>query len=486
MLATSSRAWQRWRADGSSACRLSRQRTFQGLAREAALKLLELTDGALVTMFESTLGFRHGPKTIINADTLVVVFVSNDPLTRAYDLDMIEELRDDGIAGAVVAISAQDDIGDTVTVSWCRAGGQTAICCFPTSFRRSCSPPCFARARTDAGHPQHERHRQPRRSGRSHPRRERDDRGARLPRRRRRRHQDGVRLHRPGRRGGRRHVKGTTYHLQVGLDGAVRALEHGIAAVCAEAGVAAADCVRLLRPARLWRGQCRRSAARAALPPPARPRSLSLRQRHGLRLGGVARLRGRHQHRRRHRLDRLWRAPGSCRARRRLGRGVQRRRVGLLDRHAGPERLFADERRPHAQGAAARGVSASPRARRRSRYLRESDGESGLERDGIAGLAPVVAEAVAAGDPAAIAIHDLAADELAAMAEALREALGFAANEPVPLSWSGGVLTNDASVRSRLEARLHAAGPYRLVKPQHPPAYGAALYAQHRARRAPD
>jgi tagatose-6-phosphate ketose/aldose isomerase len=89
---------------------------LQALAREAALKLLELTDGALVTMFESTLGFRHGPKTIVNTDTLILVFVSNDPLTRAYDRDMIEELRDDGIAGAVVAISAQDDIGETVTV----------------------------------------------------------------------------------------------------------------------------------------------------------------------------------------------------------------------------------------------------------------------------------------------------------------------------------------------------------------------------------
>ena len=32
---------------------------FQGLAREAGLKLLELTNGALVTMFDSPLGFRH-------------------------------------------------------------------------------------------------------------------------------------------------------------------------------------------------------------------------------------------------------------------------------------------------------------------------------------------------------------------------------------------------------------------------------------------
>jgi tagatose-6-phosphate ketose/aldose isomerase len=89
---------------------------FRGLARESALKLLELTDGGLVTMFDSTLGFRHGPKTIVNGDTLVVVFVSNDPVTRAYDLDMIEELRTDGIAGGVLAIAAQPGLRDSLQV----------------------------------------------------------------------------------------------------------------------------------------------------------------------------------------------------------------------------------------------------------------------------------------------------------------------------------------------------------------------------------
>jgi len=86
---------------------------FTGLAREAALKMMELSDGAVVTCFDSALGFRHGPKTIINAETLVVVFVANDPLARLYDLDIIEELRADGRCGEVLVISAQssDDAG---------------------------------------------------------------------------------------------------------------------------------------------------------------------------------------------------------------------------------------------------------------------------------------------------------------------------------------------------------------------------------------
>src|SRR4051794_9142162 len=51
---------------------------FQYLAREATLKLGELTNGTVATCFDSPLGFRHGPKTFVNARTLVFVFVSND------------------------------------------------------------------------------------------------------------------------------------------------------------------------------------------------------------------------------------------------------------------------------------------------------------------------------------------------------------------------------------------------------------------------
>ena len=77
-----------------------------GLAQEAALKLLELTDGKVVAVFDSPLGFRHGPKTIVNDRTLVVVFLSNQSYTRQYDLDLLRELQRDGKAGRVVALSA--------------------------------------------------------------------------------------------------------------------------------------------------------------------------------------------------------------------------------------------------------------------------------------------------------------------------------------------------------------------------------------------
>ena len=69
---------------------------LRGLAAEAALKLLELTDGRVVAVADSTLGFRHGPKTIINDRTLVAVMLSNDAYTRAYDADLLKELARDG------------------------------------------------------------------------------------------------------------------------------------------------------------------------------------------------------------------------------------------------------------------------------------------------------------------------------------------------------------------------------------------------------
>jgi tagatose-6-phosphate ketose/aldose isomerase len=80
---------------------------LQGLAREASLKLGELTNGAVATCFESPLGFRHGPKTFITGRTLVMVFVSNDALTRRYDLDLVDELRRDGCAARIIEVSAQ-------------------------------------------------------------------------------------------------------------------------------------------------------------------------------------------------------------------------------------------------------------------------------------------------------------------------------------------------------------------------------------------
>src|SRR5690242_1968183 len=78
-----------------------------GLAREAALKLLELTAGQVVSYWDSPLGFRHGPKAVLEQVTLCVVFVSTDPYSRRYDQDVADELRRALGDEHVVEVSAQ-------------------------------------------------------------------------------------------------------------------------------------------------------------------------------------------------------------------------------------------------------------------------------------------------------------------------------------------------------------------------------------------
>jgi tagatose-6-phosphate ketose/aldose isomerase len=63
-----------------------------GAAHESALKMLEMTDGAVVTMAESYLGLRHGPMSSLDDKSLVVGFLSPDPAVRAYETDLLREL----------------------------------------------------------------------------------------------------------------------------------------------------------------------------------------------------------------------------------------------------------------------------------------------------------------------------------------------------------------------------------------------------------
>ncbi|WP_338586710.1 SIS domain-containing protein [Clostridium baratii] len=68
---------------------------LKGLCQEMALKNLELTSGKTVTVCESVLGFRHGPKSIINDNTLVIFMNSINEYTNLYDMDLIKEIHGD-------------------------------------------------------------------------------------------------------------------------------------------------------------------------------------------------------------------------------------------------------------------------------------------------------------------------------------------------------------------------------------------------------
>jgi tagatose-6-phosphate ketose/aldose isomerase len=61
-------------------------------AREASLKMLEMTSGRVATLCETFLGLRHGPMSYVHKDCLVVAFLSSDPVLRAYESDLLREL----------------------------------------------------------------------------------------------------------------------------------------------------------------------------------------------------------------------------------------------------------------------------------------------------------------------------------------------------------------------------------------------------------
>ncbi|KZL05437.1 putative tagatose-6-phosphate ketose/aldose isomerase [Pseudovibrio axinellae] len=63
------------------------------VARESALKVMELAAGQIPAIWESSLGFRHGPKSFVTAGTKVFLFISNNPHSRKYDLDLAAEIK---------------------------------------------------------------------------------------------------------------------------------------------------------------------------------------------------------------------------------------------------------------------------------------------------------------------------------------------------------------------------------------------------------
>lgn len=83
--------------------------TLKGTAQESALKMLELTAGRVTTSFDSPMGFRHGPKSVINDETLTVVYLSDNAYTRQYEDDLIKEMSTQRKGNKILAVSSRKD-----------------------------------------------------------------------------------------------------------------------------------------------------------------------------------------------------------------------------------------------------------------------------------------------------------------------------------------------------------------------------------------
>ncbi len=86
---------------------------LQGTAREAALKCLELTAGKTLSYYESSMGFRHGPKSLMDGTTEVFMLMSSDSYTKRYDVDLLAELERDNQALAVTCLNKTTFASDT-------------------------------------------------------------------------------------------------------------------------------------------------------------------------------------------------------------------------------------------------------------------------------------------------------------------------------------------------------------------------------------
>lgn len=83
-----------------------------GTATESALKLQELTDGKVICKADTYLGLRHGPKAVINEETLVVYFFSNNNYVKRYEQDLVHAMKDGNNAMFCLGVSEKDEAAD--------------------------------------------------------------------------------------------------------------------------------------------------------------------------------------------------------------------------------------------------------------------------------------------------------------------------------------------------------------------------------------
>jgi len=105
-------------------------------------------------------------------------------------------------------------------------------------------------------------------------------------------------------------------------------------------------------------------------------------------------------------------------------------------------------------------------------------GENARSRAELAQFSPLVVKAAAQGDVAAFDIFRRAGIELARIADAVRQKLGYPDGEPVRVSYSGGAFAaGDLLMKPFQSALANTSENFVVSRPLHEPHYGAALYA---------
>lgn len=85
---------------------------LEGIAKESHLKVQELTDGQVVGIFDSFLGFRHGPKAVVNENTVLVFLFSSDESVFRYEKDLASQILADGVAKHCIGVFCKEEQAD--------------------------------------------------------------------------------------------------------------------------------------------------------------------------------------------------------------------------------------------------------------------------------------------------------------------------------------------------------------------------------------
>ena len=279
---------------------------------------------------------------------------------------------------------------------------------------------------------------------------------------------------------------GTTYHPEVGLDGVGRILAEGIATVLEQAGLHGADAIAYAFFGLPAHGEDSRATAHLDAIP--------------------AQVLGHARYRCDNDMVCGWAGSLACADGINIVAGTGSigygQRCGAAARGGGWGEAFSDE--GSAYWIAVQGLNAYsrmsdgrlPKGALHALITRRLDLATDLDlcariygpgvgtRAEIAQISRIVADAAREGDAVAQAIYTRAGQELAGIVIAIRDQLGFATGETVPVSTSGGAFSAGELLMQPFTDALHVASPqFQVRTPLHEPHYGAALYARQLAAR---
>lgn len=80
-----------------------------GIAHESHLKVQELSDGQVICKYDSFLGFRHGPRAVVDKSTLITYLLSNNPYVRQYELDLIKAIGESPTGAKSIGVGSNLD-----------------------------------------------------------------------------------------------------------------------------------------------------------------------------------------------------------------------------------------------------------------------------------------------------------------------------------------------------------------------------------------